>query len=57
MDIKQNMIKAEVHWLQRNDLTGLDYWRVDHAEPILLSSIPLGQHVPYQSVYQITRLQ
>ena len=25
LDIKQNMIKAEVQWLQRNDLTRLDY--------------------------------
>ena len=25
MDIKQNMIKAELQWLQRNDLTRLDY--------------------------------
>ena len=25
LDIKQNMIKAEVQWLQRSDLTRLDY--------------------------------
>ena len=25
LDIQQNMIKAEVLWLQRNDLTRLDY--------------------------------
>ena len=25
LDIRQNMIKAEVQWLQRNDLTQLDY--------------------------------
>ena len=25
LDIWQNMMKAEVQWLQRNDLTRLDY--------------------------------
>ena len=25
LDTQQNMIKAEVQWLQRNDLTRLDY--------------------------------
>ena len=25
LDIQQNMVKAEVQWLQRNDLTRLDY--------------------------------